>query len=64
MLLGRGLPGTGCVELRRFREAVDAASYAGPIEVEVFAEDVWSRPGDEVLAEALAGYRDHVAGPG
>ncbi|GID93131.1 sugar phosphate isomerase/epimerase family protein [Amorphoplanes digitatis] len=64
VLLGRGLPGTGCVELRRFREAVDAAGYAGPIEVEVFAEDVWSRPGDEVLAEALAGYRDHVAGPG
>jgi len=61
VLLGRGLPGTGCVELRRFREAVDAAGYAGPVEVEVFAEEVWARPGREVLAEALAGYRDHVA---
>ncbi|WP_213454894.1 sugar phosphate isomerase/epimerase family protein [Rhizomonospora bruguierae] len=59
-LLGRGLPGTGCVELRRFREAVDATGYTGPIEVEVFHEDVWSRPGRRVLAEALAGVRDHV----
>lgn len=60
VLLGRGLPGTGCVELRRFRAAVDAAGYTGPIEVEVFHEDVWSRPGPQVLAEALAGVRDHV----
>jgi sugar phosphate isomerase/epimerase len=60
-LLGRALPGAGCVQLRRFREAVDAAGYAGPIEVEVFAEQVWSRPGHEVLAEAIAGYLAHVA---
>ncbi|MFC7549569.1 sugar phosphate isomerase/epimerase family protein [Plantactinospora sp. GCM10030261] len=56
VLLGRGLPGTGCVELRRFRAAVDAAGYAGPIEVEVFSAEAWARPGREVLAEALAGY--------
>ncbi|MFI5487884.1 MULTISPECIES: sugar phosphate isomerase/epimerase family protein [Micromonospora] len=61
VLLGRGLPGAGCVELRRFREAVDAAGYTGPIEVEVFAEEVWSRPGRVVLDEAIAGYREHVA---
>ena len=61
VLLGRGLPGTGCVELRRFREAVDAAGYTGPIEVEVFAEEVWARPGREVLDETLERYRTHVA---
>jgi sugar phosphate isomerase/epimerase len=60
VLLGRGLPGEGCVELRRFREAVDAAGYTGPIEVEVFAEELWSRPGREVLNDALAGYLGHV----
>jgi len=60
VLLGRGLPGTGVVELRRFREAVDAAGYTGPIEVEVFHEDVWARPGAEVLAEAIDGYRNSV----
>jgi sugar phosphate isomerase/epimerase len=61
VLLGRGLPGEGCIELRRFREAVDAAGYSGPIEVEVFHADVWARPGWEVLDAVLAGYREHVA---
>jgi sugar phosphate isomerase/epimerase len=60
-LLGRGLPGTGCVQLRRFAEAVGAAGYDGFIEVEVFHCDVWARPGPAVLAEAIAGYREHVA---
>ncbi|MGS2618840.1 sugar phosphate isomerase/epimerase family protein [Micromonospora sp. LZ34] len=60
VLLGRGLPGAGCVQLRRFRAAVDAAGYTGPIEVEVFAEEVWSRPGRAVLDEAIAGYLEHV----
>ena len=57
VLVGRGLPGTGCVQLRRFREAVDAAGYTGPIEVEVFNEAVWARPSREVLTEALDGYQ-------
>jgi len=56
VLLGRGLPGTGCVELRRFREAVDEAGYTGPIEVEVFSDEVWALPGEEILAGAVAGY--------
>src|SRR4029453_14526707 len=60
VLLGRALPGDGCVQLRRFREAVDAAGYTGPIEVEVFHADVWARPGADVLAESVAGYLAHV----
>ncbi|GGK77342.1 sugar phosphate isomerase/epimerase family protein [Mangrovihabitans endophyticus] len=61
VLLGRGLPGAGCVDLRRFREAVDAAGYAGPVEVEVFDAALWARPGRSVLHEAIAAYRTHVA---
>lgn len=61
VLLGRGLPGAGCIELRRFRQAVDAAGYTGPVEVEVFHADVWARPGREVLDAAIAGYLAHVA---
>jgi sugar phosphate isomerase/epimerase len=55
------LPGEGCIELRRFAEAVDAAGYDGYIEVEVFHADVWARPGREVLDAALAGFQEHVA---
>jgi sugar phosphate isomerase/epimerase len=60
VLLGRALPGEGCVELRRFREAVDATGFTGPIEVEVFHADVWAAPGAEILARTIAGYRASV----
>jgi sugar phosphate isomerase/epimerase len=60
VLLGRGLPGEGSVELRRFREAVDAAGYTGAVEVEVFHEEVWARAGAEVLAASIDGYLKHV----
>jgi sugar phosphate isomerase/epimerase len=42
--------GDGPIEVRRIREAADAAGYAGPIEVEIFNQSVWDSPGDEVLA--------------
>jgi sugar phosphate isomerase/epimerase len=61
VLLGRGLPGTGCIELRRFARAVDAAGYTGPIEVEVFDAELWTRPGSEVLEDTIAAYQAHVA---
>jgi sugar phosphate isomerase/epimerase len=48
-LLGRGMLGDGIIDLRRLREAVDAAGYTGPIEVEIFNQQVWDTPGDEVL---------------
>jgi sugar phosphate isomerase/epimerase len=53
-LLGRGLPGDGCADLVRLRAAVDAAGYAGPIEVEVLNQAVWDTPGDDVLARLVA----------
>jgi sugar phosphate isomerase/epimerase len=49
-LLGRGMIGDGVIELRRLREAVDAAGYSGPIEVEIFNQKIWDTPGEQVLA--------------
>ncbi|SCF45822.1 sugar phosphate isomerase/epimerase family protein [Micromonospora mirobrigensis] len=60
VLLGRALPGEGCIELRRLREAVDAAGYTGPVEVEVFSAQVWARPGLDVLDDSIEGYLRHV----
>lgn len=48
-LMGRGMMGDGVIELRRMRQAVDAAGYGGPIEVEIFNRDIWDMPGDDVL---------------
>jgi sugar phosphate isomerase/epimerase len=49
-LNGRGMMGDGFAEIRRIRKAVEAAGYNGPIEVEIFNQQVWDLPG-----EALAG---------
>ncbi|WUD75225.1 sugar phosphate isomerase/epimerase [Streptomyces sp. NBC_00510] len=60
VLLGRGQLGDGCVDLRGFRERVDAAGYAGAVEVEIFNAALWARDGAEVLAETAGRYRRHV----
>lgn len=60
VLTGRGMMGDGHIDLRALREAVDAAGYDGPIEVEIFNEDLWARPGAQVLAQCLARYAEHV----
>jgi sugar phosphate isomerase/epimerase len=48
-LLGRGMLGDGVIQLRRLRQAVDAAGYSGPIEVEIFNQQIWDMPGERVL---------------
>ncbi|MDQ6670329.1 MAG: sugar phosphate isomerase/epimerase [Chloroflexota bacterium] len=48
-LLGRGMMGDGIIQLRRIREAVEAAGYEGPIEVEIFNQHLWDMPGEQVL---------------
>ncbi|WP_328386727.1 sugar phosphate isomerase/epimerase [Streptomyces sp. NBC_00400] len=59
-LLGRGQLGDGAVDLRWFRERVDAAGYRGPIEVEIFNPVLWARDGADVLAEIVDRFRTHV----
>jgi sugar phosphate isomerase/epimerase len=53
MLNDRGMMGDGIIDLRAIRAMVEAAGYRGIQEVEIFSEDWWSRPGDEVLATAV-----------
>lgn len=60
VLNGRGMIGDGCIELRRLRAAVDNAGYAGPIEVEIFNDALWSMPAADVLAASVARYAEHV----
>jgi sugar phosphate isomerase/epimerase len=60
VLNGRGMMGDGVIELRRIRSAVDAAGYAGPIEVEIFNQAIWDAPGDETLALMRRRFLEHV----
>lgn len=49
-LMSRGMMGDGMIELRRLRTAVDAVGYGGPIEVEIFNQEVWDMPIDDMIA--------------
>ena len=49
-VFGRGIPGDGVIDLAGLTRHVDAVGYDGPIEVEIFNEEVWSRDPDEVIA--------------
>lgn len=60
VLKGRGMMGDGAIELRRIRQAVEAAGYRGPIEVEIFNESIWSEPGDAVLQRMIGMFAEHV----
>lgn len=60
MLTGRGMLGDGRIDLRRFRAAVDAAGYTGPIEVEIFNEELWAMPGPSALELTLSRFAQHV----
>jgi sugar phosphate isomerase/epimerase len=49
ILMGRAMMGDGVIELRRLREAVDAAGYDGPIEVEIFNDAIWKNADDGLM---------------
>ena len=49
VLLGRGMMGDGVIELRAIRGVVEHAGYGGPIEVEIFNEQIWGMPLDDVM---------------
>jgi sugar phosphate isomerase/epimerase len=41
MLLDRGMMGDGVIELKRLRQSVENAGYAGMVEVEIFSRNNW-----------------------
>lgn len=49
ILTGRGMMGSGVVELRRLRQAVEDAGYFGPIEVEIFNDEIWKTVSDGTI---------------
>jgi sugar phosphate isomerase/epimerase len=62
VLLGRGMMGDGHVDFPPFVAAVEAAGYAGDVEVEIFNAEVWAADYDEVLALMKARYLTCVLG--
>jgi len=60
LLMGRGMMGDGKIDIRGIRRMVEAAGYEGPIEVEIFNQQIWDTPGDVVLEQMKQRYLEHV----
>jgi sugar phosphate isomerase/epimerase len=60
ILMGRSMMGDGVIELRRLREAVDATGYEGPIEVEIFNDEIWKTADDGLLGRIQQRFVENV----
>jgi sugar phosphate isomerase/epimerase len=49
ILNDRGMMGDGVIDLPGIRRMIEAAGYRGIQEVEIFSNDWWAKPGEEVL---------------
>jgi sugar phosphate isomerase/epimerase len=57
LLTDRGMMGDGVIDFPAIRRMIEAAGYRGIQEVEIFSEDWWARPGDEVLTTVMERFR-------
>jgi len=60
MLLGRGVMGSGAIDIRSLRQSVERAEYTGPIEVEIFNKTLWEEDPDKVMQRMIEAYLLHV----
>lgn len=60
ILMGRAMMGDGVIELSKLRQAVDRTGYDGPIEVEIFNEDVWKSADDRLLERIQSRFVEYV----
>jgi sugar phosphate isomerase/epimerase len=60
LLNDRGMMGDGVIDIKRLRNAVEAQGFGGYSEIEMFSNDWWERPIDEVLQTCIARHRTVV----
>jgi sugar phosphate isomerase/epimerase len=60
ILMGRAMMGDGVIELRKLRQAVDATGYDGPVEVEIFNEEIWKTADDGLMEKIQQRFLEHV----
>jgi len=56
----RALMGSGCIRIRQIREWVEDAGFDGPIEVEIFSDEEWSKDQDRWIKRIKTAYMKHV----
>jgi len=60
ILNDRGMMGDGVIDIKSVRRAVEAEGFAGYSEIEIFSEDWWARPMDQVLRTCIERHRTVV----
>jgi sugar phosphate isomerase/epimerase len=60
ILNDRGMMGDGVIDIKSFRDAVEAEGFAGYSEIEIFSEGWWAMPMDEVLKTCIERHRTVV----
>ena len=60
ILNDRGMMGDGVIHIKSLRAAVEAQGYSGYSEIEIFSNDWWERPVDEVLRTCIERHRSVV----
>lgn len=53
---GRLMPGDGCIDLQSMTQWVADTGYSGTVEVEVFNDEIWKLPLDEILQLTVESY--------
>lgn len=61
VLLSRHYPGDGVIDFDGITRAVQAAGYAGDIEVELFNQDIWDTPPAEAVARTVESFEASVS---
>jgi sugar phosphate isomerase/epimerase len=60
ILNDRGMMGDGVIDIRRYRAAVEAQGYASYCEIEIFSNEWWDRPMDEVIKTCIERHKSVV----
>jgi sugar phosphate isomerase/epimerase len=60
ILNDRGMMGDGVIDIKSVRAAVEAQGFAGYSEIEIFSNDWWGKPLDEVLQTCIARHKTVV----
>ncbi|WP_180303555.1 sugar phosphate isomerase/epimerase [Streptomyces sp. JV178] len=60
VLTGRGQIGDGAIDMREWKGYVEAAGYTGPIEVELFNDELWAGDGHALLSETARRFVEHA----
>jgi sugar phosphate isomerase/epimerase len=68
VLLSRGYMGDGVIDFEAITASLTSAGYEGDVEVEIFNQQIWDTPGDEVVARIRERFDElvvpHLVRPG